>query len=98
MGPVAVPSQAFHGFQGVFIKAPVVGSPVVGKDGSVYVGCTDGYLRAYDSAGRPTWEFKLQKVASGQLTQVGGVLDSDAVKRVFDEEFRKRVPRIRKQA
>ena len=56
------------------IKAPVVGSPVVGKDGSVYVGCTDGYLRAYDSAGRPTWEFKLQKVASGQFALQKDVL------------------------
>lgn len=53
---------------------------------------------AFTLAMGESWLAVCQKVSAGQLPEVGGVLDSDAVKRVFDEEFRKRVPRIRRQA
>ena len=45
-----------------------------------------------------SWLAVCQKVSSGQLGNLGEVLDSDAVKKIFDEEFRKRVPRIRKES
>lgn len=42
-----------------------------------------------------SWLAVCQRVAAGQLGAVGEALDSSAVKALFEEEFRKRAPRVR---
>jgi outer membrane protein assembly factor BamB len=37
--------------------APVTTSPVIGRDGTIYVGCADGRLRAINPDGSKKWEF-----------------------------------------
>ncbi|WP_300078739.1 GTPase [Propioniciclava sp.] len=42
------------------------------------------------------WLAVCQRAAAGKLDGINGVLDSAAVKRLFDEELRKRAPRVRR--
>ena len=45
-----------------------------------------------------SWLTVCQRAAAGKLpTTVEGVIDSAAVKHLFEEEFRKRMPTIRKK-
>lgn len=43
------------------------------------------------------WLAVCQRAAAGKLDGINGVLDSAAVKRLFDEELRKRAPRVRRE-
>jgi hypothetical protein len=56
------------------LKAPVVGSPVVGGDGVTYLACEDSRVRAYDSRGNPTWTFVLNDRVDGQMALQSGIL------------------------
>ena len=56
------------------VPSPVVGPPILGSDGTVYVASEDRKLRAYTSTGAISWEFKLQKTPSGPMAYQAGVL------------------------
>lgn len=51
---------------------------------------------AFTLAMGQAWVVVCTRAASGQLDQVGGVLDNEHVRRVFTEEFRKRMPGVRR--
>ncbi len=60
--------------------------------GAINASVASGFTLAMGQA----WLAVCQRVANGQLGQLGDALDSQAVKDLFEEEFRKRAPRVRK--
>lgn len=60
--------------------------------GAINASVASGFTLAMGQA----WLAVCQRVAAGQLGRLGEALDSDAVKQRFEEEFRKRAPRVRK--
>lgn len=61
--------------------------------GAINASVASGFTLAMGQA----WLAVCQRIASGQLGRLGEALDSEAVKRVFEDEFRKRAPRVRKE-
>ena len=72
--PTWLPSQPYatrHGSRGWAISAPGAG-PVVGPDGTVYVGTTDGWLLAFDPDGELRWKRDTPHRGIGASPVVGG--------------------------
>ena len=63
--------------------AEVVGSPAVGKDGTVYVGSMDGNLYAITPAGAVKWQIKTK----GQLNSSPAIGEDGTVYAMSDDGF-----------
>lgn len=66
--------------------------------GSVVGGTVNASVAsAFTLAMGQAWLTVCQKAAGGSLPTLNGVIDTAAVRRLFEEEFRKRMPRIRRE-